>query len=86
MTLGYSWTMSNPIGVFGAIQPDGGVGTPGQDEAAGPSDPMQFMCTSPGTTTITVLVDTADPLFPTVRSSVHREHGLDDGHVRRLSE
>jgi hypothetical protein len=55
--LGYTWTMSDPIGVFGAIQPDGGVGTPAQDEAAGPSDPMQFMCTSPGKTTVTVVVD-----------------------------
>ncbi len=57
VNLGYTWTMSNPIGVFGAIQADGGVGTPGQDEAAGPSDPMSFMCTAPGTTTITVVVD-----------------------------
>jgi hypothetical protein len=56
-SLGYTWTMSDPIGVFGAIQPDGGVGTPGQDEAVGPSDPMQFLCTSPGKTTITVVVD-----------------------------
>jgi hypothetical protein len=54
--LGYTWTMSNPIGVFGAIY-DGGVGTQGQDEAVGPSDPMQFMCTSPGTTVITLVVD-----------------------------
>jgi hypothetical protein len=50
--------MSNPIGVFGApIQADGGPGTAGQDEAEGPSDPMSFMCTAPGTTTVTVLVD-----------------------------
>lgn len=55
--LGYTWTMSSPIGVFGAIQPDGGVGTPGRDVAVGPSDPMQFMCTSAGTTTVTVTVD-----------------------------
>jgi hypothetical protein len=55
--LGYTWTMSNPIGVFGAIQADGGVGTPGVDEAVGPSDPMSFMCTAPGTTTLTVVVD-----------------------------
>jgi len=55
--LGYTWTMSNPIGAFGAIQTDGGVGTPGQDEGVGPSDPMSFLCTSPGTTTITLVVD-----------------------------
>jgi Calcineurin-like phosphoesterase len=55
--LGYTWTMSNPIGVFGAIQPTGGVGTPGQDEAVGPSDPMTFLCTSAGTTTVTLVVD-----------------------------
>jgi hypothetical protein len=55
--LGYTWTMSNPIGVFGAINGDGGVGTPGQDEGVGPSDPMQFLCTAPGTTTITLVVD-----------------------------
>jgi hypothetical protein len=53
--LGYTWTMSNPIGAFGATT--GGVGAQGQDEAAGPSDPMQFMCTAPGTTTITLVVD-----------------------------
>jgi hypothetical protein len=58
VNLGYTWTMSNPIGVFGApTQADGGVGTPGQDEAVGPSDPMQFQCTSPGTTTVTLVVD-----------------------------
>ncbi len=56
-SLGYTWTMSNPIGVFGSIQADGGVGTPGQDEAVGPSDPMSFLCTAPGTTTVTVVVD-----------------------------
>jgi hypothetical protein len=56
-SLGYTWTMSNPIGVFGAIQADGGVGTPGKDEAVGPADPMTFLCTSPGTTTITLVVD-----------------------------
>jgi hypothetical protein len=53
--LGYTWTMSNPIGAFGATT--GGVGTPGQDEGVGPSDPMQFMCTAPGTTTVTLVVD-----------------------------
>jgi hypothetical protein len=56
-SLGYTWTMSNPIGALGAIQPDGGVGSPGQDEGVGPSDPMSFLCTSPGTTTISVVVD-----------------------------
>ena len=56
--LGYTWTMSNPIGVFGVpTQADGGVGTPGQDEAVGPSDPMQFQCISPGTTAVTLVVD-----------------------------
>ena len=53
--LGYTWTMSNPIGAFGATS--GGVGAQGQDEGVGPSDPMQFMCTAPGTTTITLVVD-----------------------------
>jgi hypothetical protein len=53
--LGYTWTMSNPIGAFGATQ--NGVGSQGQDEKVGPSDPMQFMCTAPGTTTITLVVD-----------------------------
>ncbi len=53
--LGYTWTMSNAIGAFGATS--GGVGAQGQDEGVGPSDPMQFMCTAPGTTTITVVID-----------------------------
>jgi hypothetical protein len=53
--LGYTWTMSNPIGAFGATT--GGVGAQGQDEGVGPSDPMQFMCTAPGTTTVTLVVD-----------------------------
>jgi hypothetical protein len=53
--LGYTWTMSNPIGAFGETA--GGVGAQGQDEVWGPSDPMQFMCTAPGTTAITVVVD-----------------------------
>ncbi|MGO9832785.1 MAG: metallophosphoesterase [Polyangiaceae bacterium] len=53
--LGYTWTMSNAIGAFGATV--SGVGSPGQDEAVGPSDPMQFMCTAVGTTTITLVVD-----------------------------
>ncbi len=53
--LGYTWTMSNPIGALGATA--GGVGAQGQDEGVGPSDPMQFMCTAPGTTTITMVVD-----------------------------
>src|SRR5208283_2259156 len=50
-----TWTMSNPIGAFGATT--GGVGAQGQDEGVGTSDPMQFMCTAPGTTTITLVVD-----------------------------
>ncbi len=53
--LGYTWTMSNPIGAFGATT--AGVGAQGQDEAVGPSDPMQFFCTAPGTTTVTLVVD-----------------------------
>ena len=53
--LGYTWTMSNPIGAFGATT--NGVGSQGQDEAAGASDIMQFMCTAPGTTTVTLVVD-----------------------------
>ncbi len=53
--LGYTWTMSNPIGAFGATS--AGVGAPGQDENVGPSDPMQFFCTAPGTTTVTLVVD-----------------------------
>ncbi len=53
--LGYTWTMSNPIGAFGATA--GGVGAQGQDEGVGPSDPMQFMCTAAGKTTITLVVD-----------------------------
>jgi len=53
--LGYTWTMSNPIGALGATA--GGVGAQAQDEGVGPSDPMQFMCTAPGTTTITMVVD-----------------------------
>jgi hypothetical protein len=54
-SLGYTWTMSNPIGAFGGTT--NGVGSQGQDEAAGPSDIMQFMCTAPGTTTVTLIVD-----------------------------
>jgi hypothetical protein len=53
--LGYTWTMSNAIGALGASTT--GVGGQGKDEGVGPSDSMQFMCTSPGTTTITVVVD-----------------------------
>ena len=53
--LGYTWTMSNPIGAFGATT--GGVGAQGQDEAVGPSDTMQFLCTAAGTTTVTLVVD-----------------------------
>lgn len=54
--LGYTWTTSNPIGVFGS-QPDGGVGTPAVNEAVGPSDSISFLCTAAGTTTVTVVVD-----------------------------
>lgn len=49
--LGYTWT---------ATTPDGGViGTLGtvQDESAGPSDSTTFLCTAPGTATVTVVVD-----------------------------
>ncbi|HEY4014936.1 MAG TPA: metallophosphoesterase [Polyangiaceae bacterium] len=53
--LGYTWTMSNPIGAFGATT--AGVGTQGQDEAVGPLEMQQFMCTAPGTTTVTMVVD-----------------------------
>ncbi len=57
--LGYTWTMSNPIGAFGATT--NGVGSQGQDEVAGPSDTMQFLCTAPGTTTVTLVVDDGPP-------------------------
>jgi hypothetical protein len=72
-SLGYTWTMSNPIGAFGATT--GGVGATGQDEAVGPSDPMQFLCTSPGTTTVTLVVDDGPvpagaPACPTNLSTV----------------
>ncbi|HTB73624.1 MAG TPA: hypothetical protein VK762_10290, partial [Polyangiaceae bacterium] len=73
--LGYTWTMSKPIGAFGATS--GGVGAQGQDEGVGPSDPMQFMCTAPGTTTITLVVDdgsidagTCSPNLDTVTTTV----------------
>jgi len=58
-SLGYTWTMSNAIGAFGATT--NGVGSQGQDEAQGPSDIMQFMCTAPGTTTVTLVVDDGPP-------------------------
>jgi len=58
-SLGYTWTMSNPIGAFGATV--NGVGSQGQDEAAGTSDIMQFLCTAPGTTTVTLAVDDGPP-------------------------
>jgi hypothetical protein len=48
--LGYTWSLSAEAGVIGLL------GT-SQDEAAGPSDANSFMCTAPGTTTITVVVD-----------------------------
>jgi hypothetical protein len=73
--LGYTWTMSNPIGAFGATS--GGVGAQGQDEAVGPSDPMQFMCTAPGSATVTLVVDdgstdagTCSPNLTTVTTTV----------------
>lgn len=53
--LGYTWTMASAIGAFGAST--AGVGAAGQDEGVGPSDPMQFLCTAPGTTTVTLVVD-----------------------------
>jgi len=53
--LGYTWTMSSPIGAFGAAT--NGVGSQGQDEAVGTSDTMQFLCTTAGTTTVTLVVD-----------------------------
>jgi hypothetical protein len=42
--LTYTWTSSNPIGTFGANQPNG------------TSDTITFACTAPGTTTITLVV------------------------------
>jgi hypothetical protein len=55
--LGYTWTMNTPIGALADIQPDGGVGSPAADENYGPSDAMSFMCTTAGTTTVTVTID-----------------------------
>jgi hypothetical protein len=49
--LGYTWSQSSSDG--GVI---GVLGT-SQDEAAGPSDANTFLCTAPGTTTVTVIVD-----------------------------
>jgi len=57
--LGYTWTQTpvspttGPIGVLGPT----GTSGPASDEAAGPSDAIPFMCTSPGTATITLTVD-----------------------------
>jgi hypothetical protein len=45
--LGYTWAQSTTIGAFGQTA----------DEAAGPTDAMSFMCTAPGTATISVTVD-----------------------------
>jgi hypothetical protein len=45
--LGYTWSQTNDIGVFGVPS----------DEAAGPSDAVSFMCTAAGTTTVSVVVD-----------------------------
>jgi hypothetical protein len=57
--LGYTWSQTpvspttGPIGVLGPT----GTSGPASDEAAGPSDAIPFMCTSPGTATITLTVD-----------------------------
>jgi hypothetical protein len=57
--LGYTWTQTpvspttGPVGVLGPT----GTSGPASDEAAGPSDAIPFMCTSPGTATITLTVD-----------------------------
>jgi len=51
--LGYTWTQSPSAdggGLFGILGAS-------QDEAAGPSDVNTFLCTAPGTTTVTVTVD-----------------------------
>ena len=48
--LGYTWSQSSEAGVVGVL------GTT-QDEAAGPTDANSFMCTAPGSTTVTVVVD-----------------------------
>ena len=49
--LGYTWSVSSSdagvIGVLGQTQ----------DEAAGPTDTVPFLCTAPGTATITVTID-----------------------------
>jgi hypothetical protein len=46
--LGYTWSSSDgTVGVLGTAQ----------DEAAGPSDANTFLCTAPGTATVTVTVD-----------------------------
>jgi hypothetical protein len=50
--LGYSWSQS-PAADGGVI---GVLGT-SKDEAVGPSDANTFLCTAPGTATITVVVD-----------------------------
>jgi hypothetical protein len=57
--LGYTWSQSalsdgGVVGVLGTTQFDGGTFP---DEAVGPSDSNSFLCTAPGTTTITVVVD-----------------------------
>ncbi len=53
--LGYTWSQATAdggtIGVFGAAS----------DEAVGPSEAMSFLCTSPGTATITLVVDEGPP-------------------------
>jgi hypothetical protein len=51
-SLGYTWSVSsgNDGGTVGVL------GQP-QDEAAGPTDANSFLCTAPGTATVTVVVD-----------------------------
>ena len=71
--LGYTWTQATSDG--GTI---GVLGAP-SDELAGPSDPMQFMCTSPGTTTVTVTVDDA----PDGGACRRPRRPVDADHVRR---
>jgi Calcineurin-like phosphoesterase len=50
-SLGYSWSQSTTDG--GVV----GVLSTAQDEAAGPTDTISYLCTAPGTATITVVVD-----------------------------
>jgi hypothetical protein len=69
-SLGYTWTQATSdggtIGAMGALS----------DEAVGTSDVMTFLCTSPGTATITLTVDdaqdsgTCDPHLTTTTTTV----------------